>query len=163
MGITCPVTETLEDSKATIYDLCHQFKGKIPGVSFDELISEANFCWLKAYQSYDSDLGDFNTWIYEKIFRGLQELQRQKFKEYERRKKIIWEKQPERKQEYTLEKVFRDVGEDAQAMIKDLLEAPKDLQRAVTEIGGYKKLSRHFGWTLSKVRETVAEIYEALL
>ena len=56
--------------RSLILDTCNRFQNKHGG-DFNELVAEANLCFVIAYNDYDPARSQFSMWLRWKIWHGL--------------------------------------------------------------------------------------------
>jgi DNA-directed RNA polymerase specialized sigma24 family protein len=64
------LTQTYEDVKMLIYQTCWKFTEAYGG-EIEEWIAEANYYFLRAYESYQESKGTFSTWLRRNLWQHL--------------------------------------------------------------------------------------------
>lgn len=179
MANTVAITETYEDVERlickTVWDFIRRYGG-----DFDELLSEANIGFLKAYDAFDSTKGQFSTLLVVTIWRRL--CHTFEIKDRERHRggvsldsetkngplsTTIAAKQPRR---FSLDEFTEGFADDAKYVLNMILNAPSDFEMIVNSKGGEARnwrssLKSHLydiGWTATRIAETFQDIAAAL-
>ncbi len=162
-------TEAYKDVEDLIRKICWNFK-KVYGGNFDDLFSEANIIFIKAFDSYNDNKGKFSTWINTKVVYGLTETIRQKNKEDELLEQYLINNQIKTESLFKYDFFFEIVEAiqiDAKEILDIILDPPKELQKQIDQRKNYKyptinmlkKYAIHkLGWTARRVEESFQEI-----
>lgn len=158
------LTETYIDVEKLIYATVWKFKRKFGG-DFEELVAEANFIYVLAFDSYKESRAAFTTWLCFCIWRGLQNHIRFIREKNKYTKILPLEQCPNR--EFVIEKpsfffeMLDEFGEDSKTIIKLVFNPPEELKKESNhsfkvDIRIY--LSTKFGWTGRRIKESFEEI-----
>jgi hypothetical protein len=141
----------------------------------EEYRSEADEWWLKAFLGYDPACGtEFRTWVRTKAALGVLERHRETYRRQNllhRRHVDLTRHAEARCPEFDMEGFLEGLSEDAQVVVRLVLERPIDIELNLLARGGpeaknYKGAVREFlkdlGWSFNRVMETFKEIKEYL-
>ena len=164
-----PITEAYDQSKASIYSLCHRFIGQ--GWSFDDLLSEAHEAFTVAYHNYDPTKSKLNTWVHNSVCYAIMEQQRLRRRRHAKLAQagIDLEMIAQAKEGFNIQQLLNQVSGDAAFILKLALEPPPPLAESIGPVGSSKKhrTALHYyltemGWCAMRIAETFNEIREAL-
>lgn len=176
-----PVTETYRDVEKLIYKEVGSFQKRFGG-DFDELLSEANLAFMRAYKAYDLTRGEFTTLLVTSIRHGMMNVLRSRMKANSRKtvsldavgcndtalaEQLADEMEPPK---FDLESFAKGLTKDAKTVIEILLDTPTDLESAFFWAGGeerhWKSSIRQYlqslGWTAVRVKESFLELKVAM-
>lgn len=168
------LTETYKDTKNLIYNIVWAIH-RIYGGDVEALEAQANFLFIKAYDTYKEDEGEFSTWLYHTIYRGLQTFQN----------KFILNIRPKTTTYCELMFDFVDTslspnewidildefGVDAKEVISILIDMPEEVRGRAVKKGGKPQNIRcavreyllyKIGWNADRIWETFYEIREVM-
>lgn len=168
------IEDTYDDVRKLIYDIAHAFVRRYGG-DFNEYVSEGNFVYMKAYESWRPDGGaNFTTYLWGCVWHALLDLQKRRIR---RERFCPWSLDQTGEDETRVnaatvparqERVFSTEGftTDAKIVIDLVLEAPAELLTMVTEKGGeirnwrssLREYLREMGWTANRIAESFKEI-----
>ena len=161
------LTETYSDMDNLICDIVWGFAARYGG-EFDELKAEANLLFLSAVESYNEIKGAFTTWLYCRVWVGLQT-----FSRIERKHKHI--ELPlgriRSKPAPNLFAMLNDLSNDGRTIAKIIFEPPEgltdsDLEKGfnacTTRIYIKNYLKTRLGWTGKRIKESITEIRQIL-
>lgn len=154
---------TYQDVEKLIYHTVNQFLRHYPGGDKEEMIREANYAFLDAYDSFDENRGTkFTTWLVRKIEYALKTLRREDAKRWNRCTAVASNDMPEQLFAVTdFDPDLWDLSEDANELIHAALDAP------VHERGDAEVLMALFcenkGWGWDRLANTWKEVQEAVM
>lgn len=166
------LAETYIDIENLIYKLVWRFKARYGG-SFDELVAEANLLYILAFDSYSEADGLFSTWVYGRIWHGLQTFlkritQRNKYgTTFCSLSKGSHKVMNERPGHFHLSDILEEVGQDSKTLIRLVLYPPEgitkdDLEKGFSVRGTRTYLKQYLyqtlGWPKKRIRESFGEI-----
>ena len=126
-------------------------------MEFDEVFSEAQFAFIKAYRTWDRAAAELTTWLYHTIWMNLMNWRKNTvLKHYRTRTETPVPEGEHTDRNFNLWK--DDLSRDAQDVIDMIFDNPKDL-----EDNGFLKIHlRNEGWKWKDIWDTFKEIREAL-
>ena len=116
-------TETYNDVQNLIRSVCNRFHHNRGG-NYHELLSEANFCYLSVYDSFDGSKAKFSTWLYRKIWWYLLEWEREtKRKKYRHREcKLSDDFDTPLPESFDLDRLCIELSQDAAEVVRLAME-----------------------------------------
>lgn len=176
MALTTPVAETFDEVRKLVFDRVHTFLGRFR-VDRAEVVAEAFYGFMLAYDSYDPTVGAFTTWVQFKVDKRLMTLLRKRI-DYARKKVVnvgveILETIQDRvqKEQFDSDVLFFRLSKDARDMVKLVLDHPTDVRLLLRQMGtespgNWRQVIREFftelDWTPDRIRKTFQEIKEKL-
>jgi len=178
--------ETYEDYERLIYDVTWRFV-KRRGGNFNDALSEANLAFLKAYETWQPSKSQFSTWLSHYMWWALMDSRRGRQADTIQldhcdsaiasagltgdpnggsiAAALSCEDQPD-----PVEGLFGSVTSDGREVLRAVLDAPAEVFRACIDRGGqprnWRSVIREYlvgkGWSVEKVKESFAEISDAL-
>ena len=167
-----PITDTYEDVKRLIYQICRGYVHT--GLEFEELVSEANEAFVKAYKKYNFKRGEFTTLIHHAVNNHLKSLMKKRSRARKKSVKLLTnQKGMERhtkKITFTLHKFMDSLSEDSKFIVKLILDTPNDIKEIGNKLSFDKGkwtrfLKNHIsnlGWDQDKVDAIFEEVRAAL-
>ena len=165
------VTETYSDVERMIGMLVDRCQSRFGG-DRDELLSEANIAFMRAYKMFDPKKARFTTYLYHKVWGTLR---RHCNTRISRQKRIggvvqINEDLTPTAREFNLHEFSKLLTEDAMFVAQIALETPNDLKQVLLtkklkRPSWIRTLRRHLldmGWTMGRIKESFAEIKSIL-
>lgn len=174
--VASPITETYEDVRRLIYHVCNQFARRYGG-DVEELISDANVAYMKAYESWKPGRGTkFSTYVVVCVWRRLAALRKA-----EQRRKAVWSRglddiSPDQlpvTAGHTIGDRFADLleelSEDTASVVRMVVNATSDISEVAEAKGGkyrnwrstIRSHLRDIGWTHNRIRAAFEEIEAA--
>lgn len=162
--------ETYRDMRRLLYYLCHRFKLKYGG-DFEELLSEAHEHYVTAYATFDPKKGEFQKRISFFVWARLLETKRKQAVQVRR---YPHEQNPdlcqvgERRRHFNPRRFANELSQDAGEVVRLALFPPLDILVSASEKRPKKTAKvimeylKDIGWSLERIRESFAEIREAL-
>lgn len=165
-----PIEETYHDSLPLLLHLIQRFQTRHRG-TWEELRAEADHSFCLAHASHDPDKGEWTTWLWWKVWRGLQEAQRQEVGWMAHNKPL--DEDDATMPKFDAQQFAGQVSTDAAEVIGIVLNLPLEVievacQRAGKDRkpgnlrGGVVALLRELGWAYSRIATAFNEIREAL-
>lgn len=159
------VTQTYTDLENMIYDIVHKFIRRYSG-EFDEILSQANYYFVLAYESYEQGRSSFNTWAYFRIWKGLLNERQKQLKPTYREE----DKQEVSTKDFLLVDLLDGLSDDSQFIVQLVLESPKELQELFTVKKEERKSAKiilqeylkGIGWTIPQIKKSFRELAEVL-
>ncbi len=170
------LTETYQDVEKLICKTVWEFIESYGG-DFQELQAEANFTFVKSYQSHQPSRSKFPTWLRNNIWYTLLNFKKGFMYPIRHNKKIEYvpfihpESSFHEKDENWLTDLMDELGNDAIEIVNLFLDIPESVQEAAMDAGGSgdkirsnmrRYAKENLGWTARRVRETFSEIKEAV-
>lgn len=142
----------------------------------EEYRSEADQWWIQAFASYDPTCGtSFASWVRTKASLGMLERHRETYRRDNllprRGKDLAFHPAPEQGPEFDLDEFMEGLSDDAQVVVKLVLDPNIDVDLNLAVRGGpeaknYKGAVREFlkdlGWSFTRVMDTFREIKDYL-
>lgn len=163
--------EVIKKYQKMVYKIAHSLSRQ-HGEDFDELVSEGYFAIIKAYPQYNPKKAKLSTWLYTCIWNAMKtycinpKVHRHVPVDFEDPESGFSELPCK---ESWLSRVFREIGEEARAMIEIALEAPEELAdeiRTSAPVSSGKALRAYMidvmDWTPKKVEKIWREIQTCL-
>ena len=165
--------EAYEQVKNLIYDTVWKFKRRYGG-DFEELLSDANYHFIEAWNDYDPDYGTkLSTFVRNAIWFNLIDQLRRKAT---RDRHIMVSSVTIENQGYTQTRndpigdLADELTEDAKTVLELVLNSPAEISAAIWTKGGQPRNFRscirtylqRLGWTAARVTESFDEIRQAI-
>lgn len=170
------VTETYCDVERLIGMLVDNFHRRYPYAgSRDELLSEANMAFLRAYEQFDPEKARFTTYLYHKVGGTLRRFRNKKLTANGRTMilndpEIVKEARQKEIKQFDLNLFAKFMTEDAVLVLGLLFESTTDLKETVLtkkrNPSMNRTVKRHLkkmGWAWTRVQSTFAEIRTAIV
>ena len=177
MTSTLAISDTYDDVERLILSTCHRFQRRFGG-DFDDLASEANFAFLRAYETFDESKGfEFSTYLVTVIWNRLTDLSY-----YEDRRKGIRGMSIDCENEegnrysgliedksvakFAREEFYEHLSADAQMVARLTLDSPKEIADIAMAKGNedrnWRSTIRNYlydlGWSAGRIAESFNEI-----
>lgn len=160
------IAETYNDVQKLIRSVCNRFSVNRGG-DFDDLLSEANYCYLTVYESFDESKCKFSTWLYRKIWWHLLEWERtNRRKQYRRREYVLSSDfdlpLPE---QFDIEQLCNELSEDAAHVIRLALEKKEMDSTSYTNESKRRIIGEtlaDMGWAGGRILKAFRELTEVL-
>lgn len=161
---------TYEDLQLLVYQATHKIATRYQ-IPFEDLLSEAHCCFVRAFDTYTPEKGaSMSSWVYSKVTWGLQTFLRKELRHHNQPR---IDDQPELAYDpgRPVSELYSDLSDEAQEVVRVLLESPKDFSRlcrwndVASKDTLRETMSEHLqdrGWSVFAVRESFQEIAEAL-
>ena len=175
-----PMTDTYEDVRLLIYNVCNKFWLKNGG-DMDEYVGESNIVYLRAYNTWKPDKGTkFSSYLQTCIWRHLISFHKRAQGRLERRIVPVNFSDETNKYEGLLATRDRpadiigdfvsDLSSDAASIVRLVVEAPAELVSMVKSKGGapcnwsssIKSYLKGLGWTHGRIVDTFEELAGAV-
>lgn len=156
--------QAYEKLKGLIYRLVHNFHRQFGG-DFDEMVSEANWIFLKAVRDYDPNRGaQLITYVYTKVYWGLRDTLKKRDGylggDHHFRKKHLTMDRLSISDRTSIGERLNRLSEEAAAVVNIALfirgSSPTAKRRHLIEI------LREYGWAAEEILDCFNEIKEAL-
>lgn len=147
---------------------------RLRGGDVDDLFSEANVAFCKAYPKFDPDKGELTTLMHHAVWRHLtsyrmNETQKQA-KQFGLTEETDVNSVVDDHRQFDMEDFLEGLSQDARVAVKLLFNSPAKLQKEAEAKGGYAKnwasslrqLLRDMSWTVEEIKAVFDEIKEAL-
>jgi len=186
MATTLPIpeTETYQEFELMLYDICHKWyhpkRGlwKRHGVEFEDLVSDANFAFSKAYNSFDVGAGaSFCTFLYScvenQIKNRLNKLTRS-CRSSMWRVEIDEDNRLDRNvlaPQLNLGQAWNALSTDADLLVKLALDTPQDLKKMFANNSFHgptnfraciRKYLKKNGWDIDRIKDALEEVGDTL-
>ncbi len=166
------MTETYEDVAKLLRHTAQRFS-KSYGLDHEESFSQANLLFMSAYDSYDPRMSAFTTWLVNVVWNGLKNHYRKNTAEDQGRYRYRRNTARSRTTTFDVEKLEREVSEDASFVIILVIDPPIDIRLATktTKFGKIRTDSltkaimeylRDIGWSSDRIQNSFTEIQESL-
>jgi DNA-directed RNA polymerase specialized sigma24 family protein len=175
--MTIAIEETHREVALLIYDIVHQFQARYSG-DFDELLSEAQEHYARAYHDYRTDRGaSFSHYVWFRVWNGLVSTVRSnanRARLLRRQPAEALDSRPVEQPEpmsFVLREFLAGLSEDAREVAKLALESPTEISAAVFQRGdctpqnmraAIREYLTDLGWAGSRIKESFREIRYAL-
>lgn len=172
------MNETYSDVAKLVFSTIRKFRKKYGNLAgdMDEVVSEAHWHFVRAYQRYDNTRfkSSFPTYCRFLIWHELLEAMRRRMAQQRRQGVQVDfpEELPAREPPvFNIPDFVEGLSEDAQQVVKIALDAPKDVQLSVMIRGGntpqnirlsIREYLKDLGWTTREITDTFLEIRRAL-
>ena len=163
----------VDDTYQEMYGLIrHTVRGFVQefGGDFDDLLAEANSCFMAAYNDYPGN-PKFSTWLRNYIRWELLDGLRPKARRNKRTERIGEREFPDNHSTFTVQTFLRELGGDAQLVAKLVLDAPAEISTVAEAKGGqprnYRSTVRAYlrglRWGADRINESFEEIAKVLI
>lgn len=164
-----PITDTYEDIKRLIYQICNGYVHS-SDLNFEELVSEANHAFVKAYNKYDPERGDFTTLIHHAVNNHLKSLMRKRVREIKFKTNQENIETHIKKIRFTLHTFINSLSDDSKFIMKLIFDAPNDIKEMTKALGKDQLKWREFiglhlfnlKWDQDRIDATFEEVKAAL-
>lgn len=168
--------ETFSDVEKLIYHLVHRFI-RTYGGEFDEILSEAYFCFMKAYKEWDPKRGPFIKYLYYLTWMQLMTITTKSYKQKQKQIQLEYISMSTEKTTLPPNHFLEGFGEDALRIINLLKDLPTDLARMFMEEDMFRDIDMRSaesrkntlktylgqtGWSPKRIKFAFADIQEQL-
>lgn len=166
-----------EEVRLFLYQQAH-WASRTYGLTFEDALADVHLGFQMAYHAYTADKGAFITYVGHKVYWTLKNIQRQESgRRAMLRRRALSEDMAARPvpEKFRLDEFASDLSEDAEEVLKVVLQSPMELLQIVrqkspdgqpTRKNMFRAAVREFlmglGWSSARVTESFKEIKEAL-
>lgn len=165
--------EAYEKNKKFILRITHKF---LYGMGYEKedfpvLLSESHLGFIRACETWIPEKGKFITWVGHCVYNALRQFHDQRMRQVCRFKQVE-ELQGEARVHFSLRSLMGEVSEDAQTVLRLVMDMPADIQhlllgREVRENSSSVRAAvvrclTDAGWKLKKIADVFLEVRRAL-